>query len=461
MRLWRSLAISLFQLVVALLAGFLFIIVGTRVVWYNSDDDADMRYSQVHYSITPQANGSLTYTQRITVDLKKRDKVWRQLYQHYTLRSTQATAVTDVSVRDVTNNIQYNQTRFADTDTSQVSVQDWDSTAAHTWYIQNLATNEAYDSNTDALPVETVSETSNSASMNDATYRASTQGGADSDESESVPIEIGWNIPVTQSGECTFEISMTLLNAMSAYDDGVFMLFEPIATNNSIPIDHISGELDLPQTVNTSYSWLHVDNGLGTSTTSAYNKKPFTFSIRNLGSGNSVNVLSVFSGVDISSFARKYSGTMMNSTLNQEKKAYKDWVDKKVVTAQVQTVTLIMLVILTLLFTILAIIRAGRTYNKNKYDFDGVYNRDLLDMCPARAASIFAKIGYQMSESSYELSDKDYKKALRSQNDLQARQINALLLSLISKKIISLYPGRKKLYKHFDFENADSLEVLQ
>lgn len=104
-RIVRALGLSLVGALIlaALCAGAL--IFGT--------DGADLSYRTLDYDVTATADGDLKVTEHIDIKLRKRKdddgktKPWKQLYQQYTLKTDNLTDITDISVRNVTNGIDY------------------------------------------------------------------------------------------------------------------------------------------------------------------------------------------------------------------------------------------------------------------------------------------------------------------------------------------------------------------
>ena len=78
-------------------------------------DSADLSYRTLDYDVTATANGDLKVTQHIDVKMRERTdsddntKPWKQLFQQYTLNSGTLTDISDISVRNVTDGIDYAQ----------------------------------------------------------------------------------------------------------------------------------------------------------------------------------------------------------------------------------------------------------------------------------------------------------------------------------------------------------------
>ncbi len=206
MNLKRTLLSVLNAVVItALLTGVMLL-----VAMDSDGDEADLTYSTLDYDVAVQQNGDLKVTQHIDMKLNSRSKVWRQLYQRYTLKRSNLTNITDISVTNVTTGERYRQGDFVLSDDTA----DWDSRNAGQWYVVDVTDEDnpqPFDSATDGLSL--------------------TQGQTQK------TLEIGWNIPATNEAESLkFDISMTLQGVSTAYDDVVSFQWEPFGKSNQTPI---------------------------------------------------------------------------------------------------------------------------------------------------------------------------------------------------------------------------------
>lgn len=91
----------------ALLLGVTFLDVNLT-----SDVEPDLSYRTLDYDVMVLKNGDLKVTQHIDMKLNDRGFDWKQMYQQYTLKANNLTNISDISVKDVTNNETYIQGRF-------------------------------------------------------------------------------------------------------------------------------------------------------------------------------------------------------------------------------------------------------------------------------------------------------------------------------------------------------------
>ena len=142
-------------------------------------DSADLSYRTLDYDVTATADGNLKVTQRIDVKLRDRsdddgDRPWKQLFQQYSLAPGNLTDITDISVRNVTNGIDYGhqaKPRLPD----DVPQDEWDSDYANHWYIADVTDDDD----------------------NPQPYVPGKDGLTLDGYSEDKTVEIGWNIPTT------------------------------------------------------------------------------------------------------------------------------------------------------------------------------------------------------------------------------------------------------------------------
>ena len=100
----------------ALLLGVTFLDVNLT-----SDVEPDLSYRTLDYDVMVLKNGDLKVTQHIDMKLNDRGFDWKQMYQQYTLKANNLTNISDISVKDVTNNETYIQGRFVNPN----DVTDW------------------------------------------------------------------------------------------------------------------------------------------------------------------------------------------------------------------------------------------------------------------------------------------------------------------------------------------------
>ena len=194
-RLGKAALVALAASVIVTLVGCIFLFVRARSA---SASNSDMTYTNMDYTAHIQSNGDLKVTEYVTVKLKDRGRTWRQLFQHFTLDSTQANDITDISVSSVTDNKVYSEKSYSDTDTNRISTVTWDSEAANSWYIAKTTSGGTpygdYQSSEDAPAVSEPGSTP-----------------------LTTEVELGWNIPVTTSGEYTYKLEMTFKIPVVSY----------------------------------------------------------------------------------------------------------------------------------------------------------------------------------------------------------------------------------------------------
>lgn len=173
----------------ALLLGVTFLDVNLT-----SDVEPDLSYRTLDYDVMVLKNGDLKVTQHIDMKLNDRGFDWKQMYQQYTLKANNLTNISDISVKDVTNNETYIQGRFVNPN----DVTDWNAEHAGQWYIADVSVlrdPQPFNPETDGLKA---------------------------DSSSDKTLEIGWNIPETASADSLkFDVSMTMHGVSTAYDDVV------------------------------------------------------------------------------------------------------------------------------------------------------------------------------------------------------------------------------------------------
>ena len=208
MRFIRAGIVSIVATVV--LAVITLAIIGTSAF----GDSADLSYRTLDYDVTATANGDLKVTQHIDVKMRERTdsddntKPWKQLFQQYTLNSGTLTDISDISVRNVTDGIDYAQQSEPKLPSDVSSDKEWNSDHANHWYVADVSDGsdhpKAYTPGTDGL------KPSASATEDDTT------------------VEIGWNIPVTtEADSMKFDVSFTMHDVATKWKDVASFQWEP------------------------------------------------------------------------------------------------------------------------------------------------------------------------------------------------------------------------------------------
>lgn len=196
-------------------------------------DSADLSYRTLDYDVAATANGDLKVTQHIDVKMRERTdsddntKPWKQLFQQYTLNSGTLTDISDISVRNVTDGIDYAQQSEPKLPSDVSSDKEWNSDYANHWYIADVSDGsdhpKAYTPGTDGL------KPSASATEDNTT------------------VEIGWNIPVTtEADSMKFDVSFTMHDVATKWKDVASFQWEPFGKKNQVPIGTVTGTVHFP-----------------------------------------------------------------------------------------------------------------------------------------------------------------------------------------------------------------------
>lgn len=274
MRFIRAGIVSIVATVV--LAVITLAIIGTSAF----GDSADLSYRTLDYDVTATANGDLKVTQHIDVKMRERTdsddntKPWKQLFQQYTLNSGTLTDISDISVRNVTDGIDYAQQSEPKLPSDVSSDKEWNSDYANHWYVADVSDGsdhpKAYTPGTDGL------KPSASATEDDTT------------------VEIGWNIPVTtEADSMKFDVSFTMHDVATKWKDVASFQWEPFGKKNQVPIGTVTGTVHFPNgiTGKTSWTWLHTER---TSETKRNSDGSYTFTAYNIHNGDYLDVVAAF-----------------------------------------------------------------------------------------------------------------------------------------------------------------------
>lgn len=404
----------------ALLLGVAFL--GLQLV--SARVEPDLSYRTLDYDATVLRNGDLKITQHIDMKLKDRGRDWKQMYQRYTLHSSDLTNIDDISVKDVTNNETYVHGNFAFPD----NVTDWNARYAGQWYIvdvTDLSDPQPFDPETDGLQADSSSSTK---------Y-----------------VEIGWNIPETSSADSLkFDVSMTMHGVSTAYDDVVSFQWEPFGGENGVPIGKVTGTVTFPDGVDkkNSWAWLHTRN---TSTTKRGRNGSLVFSADDIWSGDYLDVVAMFDVTKSQDVVRKTSGKYKQELIDYETRREKEWRDEQHDEATKRVTGWVGSALIGLAFIAGSLYLGITSFRKSQYKGDIEYCRDLPHMSPAAAA----RMDDVMSESFAILGSGKTK----DDDKLVNRQMSATVMSLASKGAIAIYPGPAKLYDGIDLTVTDAASV--
>lgn len=383
-------------------------------------DDADLSYRTLDYEATVTADGDLNVTQHIDMKLKKRTdydddtvRPWKQLYQRYTLESDKLTDITDITVTNVTDGRQYRQTMPALP--SAVDDAAWNSEYADRWYIADVTDNEEnsqpYEPGKDGLTADPHGEV------------------------QRKTIEIGWNIPATESAESLkFDISFTMHDVVSLYNDVAAFQWEPFGSSNQVPINRVTGTLHFPSGVtdNTSWAWLHTEV---TSTTRRDADNTLVFTANDLKAGDYLDVVAAFDASAADGIARVYGSNRLDYLKRTEAQQEQAWRDRQRRNAQLRVLFWVLTIVVGAALCAWAIIAVIRSNKVAQYHGPIEYWRDKPQLNPTSAARMIDVVD-------------------SSDTALQNRQMAAAMLSLAVKKAIAIYPGPSSLYRGIDMSQA-------
>ena len=392
-------------------------------------DSADLSYRTLDYDVTATANGDLKVTQHIDVKMRERTdsddntKPWKQLFQQYTLNSGTLTDISDISVRNVTDGIDYAQQSEPKLPSDVFSDKEWNSDYANHWYVADVSDGsdhpKAYTPGTDGL------KPSASATEDDTT------------------VEIGWNIPVTtEADSMKFDVSFTMHDVATKWKDVASFQWEPFGKKNQVPIGTVTGTVHFPNgiTGKTSWAWLHTER---TSETKRNSDGSYTFTAYNIHNGDYLDVVAAFDAAKAKGIARKGTGNHLKDLKQDEYKQQQRWLDKQRFAARARLVSWIVSIVLGIALCAWGIWAVISSNRRAQYRGSVEYWRDQPGISPASAARLIRVV-----DPSTRQSDED-------------RQLTATMLSLAVKKAIAVYPGPSDMYRGIDMSQATPVGLSQ
>ncbi len=396
--------------VVALIAVFYLIF---AAVQSSSEQSGGMVYQNMDYQAWLLKNGDIQVKEKVTIDLSDRGRVWRQLFSHYTLSADKATAISDVSVSEIVDGeeVPYRQVDYRDTETDIIDEDQWNEKASNTWYLVPLTGDDP-----DPLSSHGLDPIPPSLKIG-----------------ESKQVELGWNIPVTDSGTRTFQISLTFKNAVTAYTDANKLLWEIIDSSNTVPVKHLQGRIFFPSGTDKSWGWYHFS---GQSTSRRGKDGSLIFTAENIRPYQYLDILAMFQtpGMEVS---RKTTDKTVSTTVESERRAFEHDQSRRRGEAIRNLALIIVPAVLIILLSVASIVNAIRAYRANRYKPTGEYVRDVpLDIPATEAAAVYQSL--QVSQG------------IPTDANVEKRQMAALLLSLISKGAVAVYPGSPDYYQGLD-----------
>jgi uncharacterized membrane protein len=213
---------------------------------------------------------------------------------------------------------------------------------------------------------------------------------------------------------------MTFTNAVVAHPDVAEFQWEPISAANSIPIDHLSGTLTFPKSIDktNSWAWMHYEGS--NSTTSRTTDGGLKFGATNVWGGNYVAIRAMFDSSAVTT-TRTDDSDAKQRIMDEEITKEENWHSQQQSAARIRLTVWIVLAALVLLLSVFALIQAIRTNRGARYHGNLDYWREPPEMSPAAAAHLLHVMDPSKGKS------KDI--------------LTATILSLASKKAIVLLPG--------------------
>ena len=390
-------------------------------------DSADLSYRTLDYDVTATADGNLKVTQRIDVKLRDRsdddgDRPWKQLFQQYSLAPGNLTDITDISVRNVTDGIDYAQQTEPKLPSAVSSNEAWNSDYANHWYIADVS----------------------ASSDNPQPYTPGMDGIQTGPSSKSAKtVEIGWNIPVTtEANSMKFEVSFTMHNVATKWQDVASFQWEPFGKKNQVPIGTVTGTVHFPEDITgkTSWAWLHTER---TSETKRESDGSYTFTAYNMRTGDYLDVVAAFDSSKAGDMARTQPGDHLNDLKTSEYNQQQRWLDRQRLAARIRLIGWIATIVIGLALCVWGVWAAIASNRRAQYHGDIEYWRDQPGISPASAARLITLVDASATGSSSD------------------RELTATMLSLAVKKAIAIYPGPADMYRGIDMSQATPVGLSQ
>lgn len=448
-RVWLSMLSSVIWTVVicALVFGIGFLIA-------KESDSSDLEYNSLDYDVQVLDDGDLRIRQIVDVRLHEREDSdddvipWKQLYQTYTLKASQLTNITDVSVKNLDTGEEYAQTEPKNP--KYLSTSAWNREYARHWYIADVTSGasspKAYDPAVDGLESRTRAQMGLDEQATMASKTTDADSEADADESPERPrdkdIEIGWNIPATNAAKSMrFEIAMTWEGVATEYNDVTKFQWEPFGPENMVPIGVVRGTVTFPKGTGErdSWAWLHY---AGNSLTKRV-PGGLEFTAYNVRSRQHLDLVAMMTNAHVAGVERHVDGDAKQWTIDDETRQERAWHDQQHRRAVIRLCIWIAVAITVVLLSFFGIRAALRSRRAARLTSDIDYWRDVPAMTPGAAAVLWTKIGRAPA-------------ATRT-----SREMAATMMSLIDKKYIAVYPGEAKRYAGIDLSRVTSADVAR
>lgn len=402
-RFIKSLAVAL---VIALLAG-------VTVCFIKRPTDPDFFYNSLGYDVQVLDNGDLHIRQIIDAHLNRREdsegyvEPWIVLSQRYKIDATRLKGISQVSVRDLDAHSQYKEIApFSNT--SEVRLRPfWYQVWADNWYMAKVDGNSF------------------------SPYRYDTAGGTarigkqvQTNCSESggyCTLELGWYIqPIDSAEHRRFQVDMTLHGVTTAYKDVATFTWEPVGRNNRIRIDSLNAVVHMPAGINryNSKAWLHNE---GNSEVGQDQDGTLRFSVRHMEPGQSLDLVSMFDVAKTNSVERRDGGRAKDAIVKEETSAFEQSRRREKKLDVIRLAFGVLAILFALILVVVLLRLAFTTYRDSRYRGQVIYYRDPPDTSPASAEA--------------------FNDILEDRKTNSGDQLSTTILSLASKKAISLQPG--------------------
>lgn len=442
-RVWLSMLSSLIWTIVicALVFGVGFLIA-------KEANSSDLEYNALDYDVQALDDGDLRITETVDVRLHERkdsnDDVlpWKQLYQTYTLKASQLTNITDISVRNLDTGEEYAQT--VPKNPKYLSASAWNEEYAKHWYIADVTSGASSPKPYDPAAGGLESRTRAQMGLDEQATMAS-PGVADEDGLErprDKDVEIGWNIPATDSAKSMrFEIAMTWEGVATEYNDVTKFQWEPFGPQNMTPIGVVRAKVTFPDGVgeDDSWAWLHYS---GNSTTKRI-PGGLEFTAYNVRSRQHLDLVAMMTNAHVGDVARHVDGDAKQWTIDDETSQEREWRDRQHRRAVIRLCVWAAVAIAVVLLSFFGIRAALRSRRAAHLTDDIDYWRDVPAMTPGAAAAMWTKIGRAPS-------------ATRT-----SREMAATMMSLIDKKYIAVYPGEAERYAGIDLSRVGAADIAR
>ncbi|NEG54984.1 DUF2207 domain-containing protein [Bifidobacterium platyrrhinorum] len=421
----RFIVAIIVSLVVVLPMSF---VVGAIAVAQRFGIASPLSYRSLDYDVRVVGNGDLEVTQTIDVRMTERKddngkvRPWKQLYQQYRLKSSNLTGISDISVKNITEGIDYEESaKSAIPDVYSDS--EWNAEQANHWYIAKV--------NGGATTSYEVGD-----------GEVSLPQGVQGDDEQTV--ELGWNIPATASADSMrFRIRFTMHDVATAWDDVATFQWEPFGKENQVPIGTVTGTVRFPAGVGKtdSWAWLHTERE---STTTRTAGGGLEFTVHDVRSGDYLDLVAAYDVHKTRNIARTRSGDRLDALKHSEDEQRRQWEENKRNAARARliywTITLIMGVILCAW----AIIAVVSSHLRSRYRGPIEYWRDKPSASPAAAARLIGIVDHGKGGGGGRAP------AMSRSN----RELTATMLSLAVKKAIAIFPGPASMYYGIDLSEA-------